>query len=297
MTTFDISRTGYAVRRALAADAQACRMLLPEAPPECEWFVAVDGEQGLVVGAAAATFVPRTTPLVGPGVAVHVIEPCRGAGVGRTLVDQLAASVARRPAQALYAARKVEYDGPAMRAWQGLGFSVCETVEEHELALAPIVERLAPLVDRFRQEGRIPPEARIVPLYAASAPAVLQLHLDHLGGDRGALYERLRGQGPEAFHPRYSRVLLLGDRTAGCILAHRQSHDVATVDANIVAPDVRGGWANVWLKLEATQGALGLGITRFHYTSFDHYADTRKFTQMLGGLTTRKWALMYRPLG
>jgi hypothetical protein len=52
----------------------------------------------------------------------------------------------------------------------------------------------------------------------------------------------------------------------------------------------------VWLKLEATQGALSLGITHFHFTSFDHYADTRRFTEQLGGMTTKRWALMYRRL-
>jgi hypothetical protein len=68
------------------------------------------------------------------------------------------------------------------------------------------------------------------------------------------------------------------------------------VDATILIPEVRGRWADAWLKLEATRGALALGITHFRFTTFDRYADTRRFTRQLGGAATARWALMYRPL-
>jgi hypothetical protein len=71
---------------------------------------------------------------------------------------------------------------------------------------------------------------------------------------------------------------------------------VASVDANIVVPEFRNGWANLWLKLEATQGASSLGITHFHFTSFDHYEDTRSFTAKLGGVVTKTMFLMHRRL-
>jgi hypothetical protein len=212
------------------------------------------------------------------------------------LCRSLVELVRHQGAHAVYSAQRVEFEGPEMNAWQRLGFDVCETVEEHELPLAQFVPRLAPLVDWMRTRGHIPANAQIVPLYAADHAKVLQLHLDELGGERGSLYDRMRGQGANAFHPRYSRVLVVGDQTVGCILAHRKSERVAAVDANIIRPEYRAGWANAWLKLEATEGAMRLGITHFHFTSFDHYGDTRSFTGKLGGVTTRKWALMYRRL-
>lgn len=291
---FDVGRSGFAIRAALPLDQKATRMLLGEFPEPSDRLVAVDHAHGLVVGAAAAAHALRNAPLVGPGVAVHVIAPCRRHGVGTALVRALGEAAHRRVWQALYSAQRVETNSDEFLAWQGLGFGVCETVEEHELPLENFVPRLAPLIDKLRQLGRIPPEARIVPLYAANPAAVMQLHLDHLGGDRASLYQKIRGQGPGAFHPRYSRVLLMGERPVGCILAHRKERHVAAVDANIVVPELRGGWANVWLKLEATLGAQSLGITHFHFTSFDHYDDTRKFTDMLGGVTTKTWALMIR---
>src|SRR4029078_9488659 len=103
-------------------------------------------------------------------------------------------------------------------------------------------------------------------------------------------------QGVGAFHPRYSRVLLVDGRVKGCILAHRAAAEVAAVDADIVAPTLRGGWANVWLKLEATRGAIRLGIKTFRFTTFDHYTDTRRCAQRLVGVTTRVMQLMYRPI-
>jgi hypothetical protein len=118
-----------------------------------------------------------------------------------------------------------------------------------------------------------------------------------MGGDRGELYRKLRGEGTGAFHPRYSRVLLVDGKVKGCILSHRISADVAQVDANILDASVRGGWANVWLKLEATRCATKLGVTTFQFTSFDQYTDTRSFTTRLGGTTTQAMQLFYRPIG
>jgi hypothetical protein len=148
----------------------------------------------------------------------------------------------------------------------------------------------------MQRQGRIPSTARIIPLYQANHPVVLQLHLDHLGGDRGDLYRKLKGSDAGAFHPRYSRVLMVGEAVMGCILAHRRDKDTAVVDADIVDPSLRGGWANVWLKLEATRGALRLGIKQFQFTTFDHYADTRSFAMKLGSVITRATVLMMRAI-
>jgi hypothetical protein len=295
-TVFDIAASGFSVREARAADAAACRMLLPVLPADSRYWVAIDSQFHLVIGAAALTRLRRNEPLLGPGAMVHVIAPCRGVGVGAALRDQLQRSAIHDGSKAIYAAKRVEDDSDEMHGWQRLGFTVCETVEEHELPLAHFEPRLAPLVERFLRQGRIPADAHIVPLYSANRADVLQLHLDHMGGDRASLYQKINGQVEGSFHPRYSKVLMLGKRTVGCILGHRTSQFVMTVDATILAPEVRGGWGNVWLKLEATRGAMSLGITHFHFTSFEHYADTRRFTEKLGGATIRKWALMYRPL-
>jgi GNAT superfamily N-acetyltransferase len=294
---FDIRRSGYTIRSAEPADAKALRMLVPEIREPAAALVACDGRHQLMVGAASATRIFRQQPQPGPGVAVHVVEPCRRCGIGRSLVGSLAAVLERAGAAAMYGAKRADLNSSEMQGWERLGFEICETVEQHLLPLAQFEPRLAPLVERLRERGRLPAAAQIIPLYQANLAAVLRLHLDNLGGDRGELYRKLRGQGAGAFHPRYSRVLVVDGVVKGCILAHRRDRETAVVDADVVEPGLRGGWANVWLKLEATRGALRLGIKNFEFTSFDHYTDTRSFAHKLGGVTTRRSALVMRPIG
>src|SRR5436853_5917449 len=114
-----------------------------------------------------------------------------------------------------------------MEACQWLGFAIADTVEEHLLSIEQFEPRLGPLIERMRARGRIPVNAEIIPLYRANAAAVLQLHLDQMGGDRRELYRKLRGKGAGAFHPRYSRVLLIDNLVKGCVLAHRASKSAA----------------------------------------------------------------------
>jgi N-acetylglutamate synthase-like GNAT family acetyltransferase len=294
---FQIARDQLNIRRAVESDRRAVRMLLPQIREPASCFVAVAGDRPAVIGAAAATASNRTTPAIGPGVAVEVIEPCRQRGIARALLERLESDVAQLTgATALFAAQRVERGSESAAAWAGLGFSSIESVEEHQLPTAGFEESLGTLIERMHAKGKIPTTACIVPLYRANAAAVLQLHIDQLGGDRGELYRKILGKGVGAFHPRYSKVLLVVGQVKGCILAHRISAELAQVDANIVHPSVRGGWANVWLKLEATRGALKLGIKTFQFTTFDHYTDTRSFTERLGGHTQRVTQLFYRPI-
>jgi GNAT superfamily N-acetyltransferase len=282
------------VRPAAVADAKVIRMLLPEIREASACFVAVDEDHSRVIGAAEATRAVRAEPPEGPGVAVHVIPPHRRRGVGRKLLECLETVAVAGHARALYSASRVETGSEAEHVWSKLGFSRHDSVETQRLPLDDFEPRLAPLLERMR--SRIPASAEIIPLYRSNLPAVLQLHRDNLGGDRAEIYRKLRGHGVAAFHPRYSRVLLVDGRVAGCILAHRKDAETAVVDADIVDPALRGGWANVWLKLEATRGALRLGIKNFEYTTFDHYADTRSFTKKLGGVTIETKALMMKML-
>jgi hypothetical protein len=295
--SFNIPQTGFTIRTAAPQDSKAVRMLLPGIQNGAASYVAVDPHTQLVIGAAGLTASCRTAPVAGPGIALEVIEPCRRQGIATALLGQLErAAMQVFGAKALYAAQRVEQDSEAAQHWRWLRFTPIASVEEHELPTKRFETELGPLFERMKLKRRIPTNASIIPLYQANAAAVLQLHLDQMGGERGELYRRIRGQGAGAFHPRYSRVLLIDGRVKGCILAHRAAADVAAVDANILDPDVRGGWANVWLKLEATRGAIRLGIKTFRFTTFDHYTDTRSFTQRLGGETMRVMQLMHRPI-
>jgi GNAT superfamily N-acetyltransferase len=287
----------FSIRPARLDDAKAFRMLLPDNFNALDFRLVVEaGSPTCIVAAAGLTTAERPKPLVGPGVALHVIKPYRQHGIGKQLISRLISEASGRGASALYATQKVDLLGEKARGWTWLGFSPCDTVEHHELPLDQFEPRLAPLYERMRKQGRIPESAQIIPLYEADFDAVTQLHLAVLGGDAPTLLRRMRGEGPDAFSAQYSRVLLLDGRVAGFILGHRTSREVIHVDANVLDPQLRGGWANIWLKLEATRGALSIGVQTFVFTTFDHYADTRSFTEKLQGSTVRTMVLMYRPI-
>jgi GNAT superfamily N-acetyltransferase len=289
--------SAFSIRPARPDDAKAFRMLLPETFNALDFrLVAEAGSPTCIVAAAGLTTPQRPKPLVGPAVALHVIKPYRRQGIGKELISRLNSEATSRGALALYATQKVNLLGEEARGWTWLGFSPCETVEHHELPLDQFEPRLAPLYERMRKQGRIPESAQIIPLYEADFEAVTRLHLALLGGDAATLMRRIRGEGPDAFSAQYSRVLLIDGRVSGFILGHRTSREVIHVDANVLEPTVRGGWANIWLKLEATRGAISIGVKTFVFTTFDHYADTRSFTEKLQGVTARTMVLMYRPI-
>lgn len=275
-------------------------MLLPEVMHPALRLVACDDEDGRVLGAAALLEAMRPRPPVGPGAMVHVIPPRRRQGIGRALIDTLVAAARARHAEALYAIQRVDAESEQHYAWQRLGFSPLEQVVDHEVELTRVIERLTPLWDRIAGQGWAPDDARLVSLYEADRGQVADLHLRELGGDRRDLLRKLRGEGVGAYQPVYSRVLLIGREpqreVAGCLLARRLDRETAAVEANIVDPGIRAGWANIWLKLDASRGAQSLGIHRFLWRTFDRYQDTRAFTEQVGGKVLRTELLMHRPL-
>jgi hypothetical protein len=293
---FMTETAGFLTRVASPADRKAVQMLLASPLAPFRELLVTENAAGQVVAAAGVTHSRRTTPSIGPGVSVHVIAPDRRKGLARALVERVVASPCVAGDEALYVTHKVKVGSEEYAEWRRLGFDVCETVEHHEMPLDEFETQLAPLLDRLRNRGRVPASARIVPLYDVDLQAVQRLHLDVLGSDPETLAKRLRGEAPDSFSARYSKVLLIDDRVVGFILASRAARDAARVDANVLDPSVRNSWANVWLKLEATRGALRLGITKFVFTSFDHYTDTRSVTRRLGGITVETTALLWRPL-
>ncbi len=275
--------------------AQAVRMLVPEAVHAADAFVACD-DSGRVVGAGVILGRFREKPLRGPGIGLHVIPTHRRQGTGTRLMESLLDAARKQGAEAVYAMRRVEEGSDEHRMWQHLGFTPAEKVLRHAIQSESIVSRLDPLLRQMLEKNWVPPGARVLRLCDADFEEVARLHTEMLGGDRQNLLARIRCEAPNGFHPEYSRVLLLDGEVVGAILAHRESEDTAVVDANFVRADLRNGWANILVKLEATQRARELGIQRLIYETFDHYDDTRKFSEMLGGAVVSTKLLMHRPV-
>jgi GNAT superfamily N-acetyltransferase len=294
---FDIPASGFSIRPATPADAKPLRMLLSGMAKPAVSFVAVDRRHGLVVGAAAASRALRRQSPVGPGVDVHVIPPARRCGIGRNLLVHLAAAARSGGAAALYGARRVEVGGEEMRAWERLRF---HRLRDRRAASPPA--RSARAAAHAPHPAHPPPRAH--PAGGAHRPALpgrpARPSFNCTSTTSAATAPTCSGvsagRGDKPFLPQYSRVLMVGDQVRGCLLGHRKDAQTMVIDANIVDSSLRGGWANVWIKLEAALGVRHLKIRTLEFTTFDRYFDTRSFTEKLGGETIASSALMVLPI-
>jgi GNAT superfamily N-acetyltransferase len=283
--------TDFRIRRAEEhRDWRALRMLLPQAVHHgcgCDVFVATDDDASRrIVGAIAVAPTMRVKPYRGPKVTLHTIEPWRRRGVGRALLNAVSELAAARGAEALYASNPLSPDGEAAQAWRGLGFDQVIECPLNRIEAARIVELLQPLLDRLRERGQIPDEARIVGLREANPDEIVDLVTTYLGGASALddLKNRVLGKHPDPLDPILSRVLLYRDQVVGVMLARPIEKHVAWADANVVHPCVRGRWANVWLKLESSARARDMGYHTFVYETYQQHADTNKLTNRLEGV-------------
>jgi N-acetylglutamate synthase-like GNAT family acetyltransferase len=272
-------------------------MLLPRATaPEqrSRLYVAVEGKPQRVVGAVALGMDRRIETRRAWQVDVRVIAPCRGRGVGRALVEDAVAQARAHGLAALNAWEWVEPEGEAARAWAKLGFMPAQRKVEYEADIAAASSSIRHLYDQVLADGWIPAAARIIPLADADANAVADLHVQYLGGSRRLLLPLLTGAAPDAFHPKYSRVMLLDGRVVGVSLGRVGADGVCEVDAHVLHPSVRMGWANLWLKIEAGERLLEDGIRTMRYFSLERHTDTRRISKQAGCRLVRTLVQMRR---
>jgi GNAT superfamily N-acetyltransferase len=294
------SPAAFAIRPPTAAERRACRMLLPRATgawQRSRLFVAVAGEPPRVVGAAALGLDRRLETHRAWQVDLRVIVTHRGRGIGRALTEHAAALAARHGAPALSAWEWVEPDSDAARAWAALGFSPAQRKLEYEADIAAASSTLLPLYEQVRAENWIPPSARIIPLAEADHGAVADLHVQYLGGSRRLLMPLLNGSAPDRYDPKYSRVMLLDGRVVGFSLGRLHADRVCEVDAHVLHPSVRMGWANLWLKMEAAERLLDDGIRTMRYFSLQQHTDTQRISRQAGCRLVRTLVQMRREVG
>ena len=288
------------IRPPTAAEVRACRMLLPKATGtgrRARLYVAAAGEPQRVVGAAALGLDARHDTHRGWQVDLRVIAPFRRRGIARALTEFVAAQAAAHGVSALHGWDWVEPDGEAARAWAALGFSPARQKLEYEADIEKASSTLVPLYHQVRESGYIPPTAAIVPLRDADHDAVARLHVEYLGGTRRLLMPLLTGAAPDCYHPEYSRVMLLDGRVVGVSLGRVGPDGVCEVDAHVLHPSVRLGWANLWLKMEAAERLLEDGIRTMRYFTLEQHTDTQRISRQAGCRLVRTLVQMRRELG
>jgi GNAT superfamily N-acetyltransferase len=274
-------------------------MLLPAATgpaQRSQLFVAAGGDDGRVVGAAALGLDGRPEMYRGWQVDLRVIVPFRRRGIGRALMGRVVEQARAHAIPTLHAWEWIEPESEAARAWAAFGFAPCQRRLEFATELASSVGQLMPLYNKLYEDHWIPPSARIVPLAEADVDAVADLHVQYLGGSRRLLLPLLRGAGPERYDPKYSRVLLLDGQVMGFTLGRVRTDGVCEIDANVLHPSLRRGWADLLLKLEAGQLLLADGFHTIRYFSLQQHTDTQRITRKVGGRLVGTLVQMRREL-
>jgi GNAT superfamily N-acetyltransferase len=274
-------------------------MLLPEATGASRksliWVAVEDASPQRVIGAASLGLDRRPETRRGWQVDARVIAPLRRRGIGRKLIEHVCSHAAAHTLTCVFAREWVEPASETAAALRAMGFQPAQQRHEFFGDLRLARERLSPLYAQVCEAGWIPPGAQIVPLKEADANEVLHLHLQYLGGDRRLIRPLLTGQAPDAYHPTYSRVLMLDGRAVGFTLG-RVSGNVCEIDANVLHPSVRMGWANLLLKMEATDVLLRDGIDTIHYFTLQQHSDTQRVSRQVGARLVQTLVQMRRDL-
>ena len=152
----------------------------------------------------------------------------------------------------------------------------------YEILVDKISAVLEPLFRRLKERGKIPSEARIVSLSEASPNVLQKFVLSNLGWSIHNFRGRL-GQREGAFENRVSSVLLVGNEVSGVQLGRTKS-GIKISDGFAVAPKLRGGWANIYLRYDSLTNLREYGIDRVQFMADEsEHRDTVKMVNRFEG--------------
>jgi GNAT superfamily N-acetyltransferase len=293
--------TGPAVvRPPRGAELAACRALLPGSfaagMPEAR--VAVVESPYRLLGAATLAEYAGRDGAIGWDVALRVVKPERRQGVGTRLVEALAEAAASRSVSALRVRAEPSEHPEAGPFLLAAGFARRERRFHFEADLSATREILGAYIDRMREEGWIPPEARVVPLCEAPLEGFARLMEEHFrhGNEAEDVLGRwrLRLERDEITH---SPAVLVGETPAALLVGENPSGDCFRVLAEVVAPAYRKSWASALLLSAAADTALRMGGRTYRFDCTPDERDTIRNARRFGARTTRTVDTYERGLG
>jgi GNAT superfamily N-acetyltransferase len=282
------------ITRADESEVPAALALLPEArqmPAE----LLLARHDGRLAGAAAVMWRSWATPGGFP-LQVQVIPEMRRQGVGRRLVEA-AIKLARGETPGLWSLEPTPIEGPAAAFLTACGFSIGRHQRSFQATGQALRANVAPALARMSARGRVPTDGRVVPLAEAPLEAVSWLVSAEFGGGPFRALQNLAGRVAERgiSTEDMSQVVMQGDKVAAVLLA-RMDYGVAVIDARVVAPDARGGWAGA-LQLDAIlQWGLKRGVAEFRFQCDDDVRDTLALARRSDARELEQKALFYYAL-
>jgi hypothetical protein len=130
-----------------------------------------------------------------------------------------------------------------------------------------------PLRERLIARGKIPANARFVPLREAPPDQLVQMYDRNLGGHPLALREQLSHLLKREEDTRLSLAILIDGQVQGLSLA-TQVGRLAKLEAKIIGESLRGSWANVMLMARSVDLGLEYGIEQIEWQCRDDNHDT-----------------------
>nr|WP_294545150.1 GNAT family N-acetyltransferase [uncultured Rhodopila sp.] len=272
----------FFIRDAERAELRACRMLLPEtfSPGNAPEALVAFGRHDDLAGAAAIGWQAVGDPAAFP-VSVHVLPKFRRQGLGRALLDA-AAALARGEAAALQPWTALREDSEAAAFCLACGFGVHHRILHFSGEAERMEAMLAAYREKLDRSGWIPAGARVVALPDAPPDEVANLVAREFHNHPERMLARLSCLAGTPPDPQRSVVLLLDGMVVGAQLVSIAVDGVPEVEANVVIPSLRRGWANLLLTHEGTRIGVLRGSRRFRFFCDDRVIDTVNLARRSG---------------
>ena len=257
--------------------AAACLALLPDlASPDAVLFEARDGD-GILVAAGGLVWKSWDGSGAMPAW-ITVLPDARRMGVGRALIDTLAACAAEEGAD-LIAARPVDEESDEASFAVATGCTPFRRHHFFEADARDFLQVIAPLVDRLKNRSRVPADARVVPLSSVPIDEVKWLVAREMTTAPPVVAHILANvsASPSGDGIDYARscALIVGDTVAGALLSQRiAGRNASSVICNVIDPRWRGGWANAVLLDRFARTSIADGCFRIAFDCDETVRDT-----------------------
>jgi GNAT superfamily N-acetyltransferase len=228
---------------------------------------------------------------------VHVLPAFRRQGIGRRIVDRVAAMVSGET-DALGAFTTLPEDSDAAAFASACGFTVRKRLLHFRMDGAPLVANLEGLLSRLEARGRVPASLRVVPAREAPQDDLALLLAESLGTHQPRLAGLLAiaTSGADDLIDLDKSVAVMDGATLAGALVYRWNGGDPRIEGNVVAPAYRAGPVNLMQLLAATRNGLAGGASGFTYICDETVIDSVNLARRGGGTLIRSEVDLIRPI-